>query len=64
MSFTVCALYKFAPCPDFEDLRIDLRATAKQLGILGTLLIAPEGINGTVAGTSDDIKAFVAYLMA
>jgi UPF0176 protein len=63
MSFTVCALYKFAPCPDFEDLRVDLRATAKQLGILGTLLIAPEGINGTVAGTPDDITAFVAYLM-
>jgi UPF0176 protein len=63
MSFMVCALYKFAPCPDFEDLRIDLLATTKQLGILGTLLIAPEGINGTIAGTTDAIEAFVHYLM-
>jgi UPF0176 protein len=63
MSFVVCALYKFASCPDFEALRLDLRATAKQLGILGTLLIAPEGINGTIAGTKDDIDAFVLYLM-
>ncbi|MEN9856195.1 MAG: hypothetical protein RL186_52 [Pseudomonadota bacterium] len=63
MNFKVCALYKFAPCPDFEDLRGDIRATAKQLGILGTLLLAPEGINGTIAGTPDDIDAFVAYLL-
>lgn len=59
----VCALYKFAPCPDFEALRPDVRATAKQLGIMGTLLMAPEGINGTFAGTKDSIDAFVLYLM-
>jgi UPF0176 protein len=63
MAFKVCALYKFAPCPDFEALRLDVRATAKQLGVLGTLLLAPEGINGTFAGTNDDIDAFVLYLM-
>jgi UPF0176 protein len=63
MNFTVCALYKFAPCPDFEELQVDLRATAKQLGVLGTLLIAPEGINGTIAGSPDAIDAFVHYLM-
>jgi UPF0176 protein len=63
LPFKVCALYKFAPCPDFEDLRVDVRATAKQLGILGTLLMAPEGINGTFAGTNDAIDAFVLYLM-
>jgi UPF0176 protein len=61
--FKVCALYKFASCPDFEELRLDVRATAKQLGILGSLLMAPEGINGTFAGTPDDIDAFVDYLM-
>jgi UPF0176 protein len=63
MLFKVCALYKFASCPDFEVLRPDVRATAKQLGILGSLLMAPEGINGTFAGTNDDIDAFVHYLM-
>jgi UPF0176 protein len=63
MLFKVCALYKFASCPDFEELRPDIRATAKQLGVMGTLLIAPEGINGTFAGTNADIDAFVHYLM-
>lgn len=63
MQFKVCSLYKFAPCPDFEALRLDVRATAKQLGILGVFLMAPEGVNGTFAGMKEDIDAFVLYLM-
>lgn len=62
MTAKICALYKFAYCPDFEVLRVDLLATTKQLGILGTLLIAPEGINGTIAGPPEGIDQFVAYL--
>ena len=55
MNQKICALYKFAPCPDFEELRIDVRATSKQLGIMGVFLMAPEGINGTFAGATDSI---------
>ena len=62
MTAKICALYKFADCPDFEVLRVDLLATTKQLGIMGTLLIAPEGINGTIAGPPEGIDHFVAYL--
>ena len=63
MNFKVCSLYKFAPCPDVEALRLDVRATAKQLGVMGSLLMAPEGINGTFCGANDAIDAFVLYLM-
>ena len=59
----ICALYKFARCPDVEELHIDVRATAKQLGVMGVFLMAPEGINGTFAGTGEAIDSFVDYLM-
>ncbi|GBF58468.1 thiosulfate sulfurtransferase GlpE [Candidatus Phycosocius bacilliformis] len=62
MTAKICALYKFADCPDFEVLRVDLLANTRQWGILGSLLIAPEGINGTIAGPPDSIDRFVHYL--
>jgi UPF0176 protein len=62
MTAKICALYQFADCPDFEILRVDLLAKTRQLGIMGTLLAAPEGINGTIAGSSQAIDHFVSYL--
>ncbi|GIU67569.1 rhodanese-related sulfurtransferase [Candidatus Phycosocius spiralis] len=62
MTATICSLYQFADCPDFEVLRVDLLATTRQLGIKGSLLAAPEGLNGTISGTQDAIDRFVIYL--
>ena len=58
----VVALYQFAPLPDFRELREPLRALCAGLAIRGTILLAHEGINGTVAGTADAIEALVREL--
>jgi UPF0176 protein len=58
----VAALYKFAPLPDFRELRPDLLATCEQAGVLGTLLLAPEGVNGTIAGTAAGIGRVLDHL--
>ncbi|CAN7676400.1 oxygen-dependent tRNA uridine(34) hydroxylase TrhO [Mesorhizobium caraganae] len=61
----VAALYKFARLGDFEALRalrMPLAAFCCGRGIKGTLLLAQEGINGTVAGSEVDIADLIAYL--
>jgi UPF0176 protein len=62
MPFKVAALYQFAPLPDFRELREPLRALAAGLGIKGSVLLAQEGINGTIAGDDQAIDAFVREL--
>jgi len=58
----VAALYRFAPMADLPVLRERLLALCLNHGIKGSLLIAPEGINGTVAGTDHAIEAAIAAL--
>ena len=57
----VAALYKFAALDDLESIQADLLGVCKPAGVFGTLLIAPEGINGTIAGPREGVdKALVA----
>lgn len=60
--WTVAALYKFAKLDDCAALRAPLQAQCDALGITGTLLLAGEGINGTIAGTRSGIDNILAYL--
>jgi UPF0176 protein len=62
MSCKVAAFYQFARLPDFRELREPLRAICARLGLKGSVLLALEGINGTVAGAPDSIDAFVGEL--
>ena len=58
----VAALYKFAPLPQFRDLQQPLKECCEAGGVMGTLLLAEEGINGTIAGTRqaiDDVMALI-----
>lgn len=61
-SFLTAALYKFADLPDFADLQRPLLAMCERHHVKGTLLLAPEGINGTVAGTNEGVRAVLAFL--
>ena len=63
-SCVVAALYKFVDLPDFEALRPGLLAFCRRQSIKGTLLLAPEGINGTVAGSRAALDGLLAYLRA
>jgi UPF0176 protein len=60
----VAALYRFVRLPDYEALREPLLAKCVEHGITGTLLLAAEGINGTVAGNRESIDALLQYLHA
>jgi UPF0176 protein len=62
MSTKVAAFYQFAALPDFRELREPLRAFCAGLTLKGSILLAAEGINGTVAGSDDGIDALIAEL--
>ena len=63
-STQVVALYRFVRLDDFESLREPLLNFCLDRNIKGTLLLAREGINGTVAGSSSAIEALLEYLTA
>ena len=58
----VAALYKFTPFADPAAIQGPLAQLCAQLGLRGTLLLAREGINGTIAGLPDDIRNILDYL--
>jgi UPF0176 protein len=62
MAYRVAAFYQFAALPDFRELREPLRALCAELGLRGSVLLAHEGINGTIAGSDEGIAAFVEAL--
>ena len=52
---TVAAFYKFESFPDFADYRAILLAVCEQSGVKGTILLASEGVNGTICGPEDGV---------
>jgi UPF0176 protein len=62
MSYDVAAFYQFAALPDFRELREPLRTFCASLGLKGSVLLAEEGINGTLAGSPDAIGGLVSEL--
>ena len=58
----VAAIYKFVKLNDCAAMREPLLARCDALGITGTLLLATEGINGTIAGTRAGIDQILSYL--
>lgn len=59
---TVSAFYKFVSLPDYITLRDRILAEAQRLGIRGTILLASEGINGTIAGSPENLAGMMAFL--
>jgi UPF0176 protein len=58
----VAALYRFAKFPDYESLREPLLEVMLAHEVRGTLLLAAEGINGTIAGSRIGIDTVFAWL--
>ena len=58
----VTAFYQFAAFPDFEEWREPLQELCAQCEVKGTVLLAPEGVNGTIAGTCDGVRAVLEHL--
>jgi UPF0176 protein len=62
MPCKVAAFYQFAALPDFRELRDPLRALCAGLGLKGSVLLADEGINGTLAGGAAAVGELVEAL--
>jgi UPF0176 protein len=64
MNQVIAAFYKFVALKDYQDRREPLLNLCQQYQIKGTILLAAEGINGTIAGTRSSIEAIFANLRA
>ncbi|MDB5967224.1 MAG: rhodanese-related sulfurtransferase [Polaromonas sp.] len=62
MPYLTAALYKFVELPDHADMQAPLLACCEANGVKGTLLLAAEGINGTIAGPEAGVRAVLAWL--
>ena len=62
MTLVVAAFYKFVRLPDFVEKRSALLAQCQEQGVLGTILLADEGINGTITGPRQAIDGVLAFL--
>lgn len=62
--YVTAALYLFTDLPDFADLREGLVQVCEQHGVRGTLLLASEGINGTIASPDDGPEVGVHAVLA
>ena len=58
----VAALYRFTRLPGFEAHRDPLQAACDRYGVMGTLLLASEGINGTIAGSREAIDSVLGQI--
>jgi len=62
MTQVVVTFYKFVRLPDFAEKRDSLLSQCEAQGIRGTILLAAEGINGTIAGSRQAIDALLSFL--
>ncbi len=62
MPYIVCALYKFVTLKNYQSIREPLLTFMKEHEICGTLLLAQEGINGTVSGARNAIDQLLIWL--
>lgn len=62
MSYLVTTFYRFADLPDYREKQPEIQDYCRQREIKGTILLAREGINGTIAGTPIAIDAVKEFL--
>lgn len=60
--FHIAAFYQFCDFADYRSWREPLRAKGAELGITGTILLAHEGINATIAGPRDGLHALLDFI--
>lgn len=62
MTQVVATFYKFVRLPDFAEKRVPLLTHCNEQDVKGTILLAAEGINGTIAGSSQAIDSILSVL--
>ena len=61
-TYLTAAFYKFFDFDDFEAYQASLQSECESLGIKGTVLLAREGINGTIAGEPANVRQILAFI--
>lgn len=60
--YLVAAFYHFVSLPDYKELQAGIQKCAVDNNVMGTILLADEGINGTVAGQAEGVHALLTYI--
>lgn len=64
MEYKVILFYRYVAIDQPEVLENSLRAKCEELSLLGRILLATEGINGTLAGSRENVDAFVSFMVS
>ena len=62
MTLVIATFYKFVPLPDYREKQAEILSFCQQQGMKGTILLASEGMNGTIAGSREAIETVLAFL--
>ena len=62
--YAIAAFYQFADLPNFADARAPLLEIARANKVKGTILLAAEGVNGTICGPTEGVAAVLASIRA
>ena len=63
-SIVIAALYKFHPIMDPDSVRVTLESAMEAVGVRGTILVAEEGLNGTIAGDRSGVDEVLSTIRA
>ncbi|KAF5201595.1 Rhodanese-related sulfurtransferase [Thalictrum thalictroides] len=63
-SLVVVSFYKFADFPDHADMRKPLKDLCEEVRVSGGIILAPEGINGSICGTRESVERVLAFIQA
>ncbi|KAJ7959521.1 Rhodanese-like domain-containing protein [Quillaja saponaria] len=58
----VVSFYKFADFPDHADMRKPLKELCEELRVSGGIILAPEGINGSICGTRESVERVIGFI--
>ncbi|XP_010505828.1 PREDICTED: rhodanese-like domain-containing protein 7 [Camelina sativa] len=61
-SLVVVSFYKFANLPDHADFRKPLKDLCEELRVSGGIILAPEGINGSICGIRESVERVLAFI--
>ncbi len=60
--YVIASFYKFVSLCDYEEMKVPLLSAMREHNLLGTIILASEGINGSFAGTPNDVLFLYEYL--
>ena len=60
--YIISTFYKFLVLENYKELKIKFDKSLSKTNIKGTILLANEGVNGTIAGSESDLKEFFLYM--